>query len=173
MWEAAFEANGVGKDPVERRTFSHRLYKIERDALYDAMKNAPEVLFVCAAGNSDGDSGFAESMPAGFDLPNLLVVGAVDQAGDEASFTSFGKTVKVYADGYQVKSQVPGGAELNLSGTSMASPNTVNLAAKLIALDPSLTPTQVIRLIIDGAQPSADGRRKIIDPRHSVSLLRF
>jgi hypothetical protein len=53
----------------------------------------------------------------------------------------------------------------------MASPNTVNLAAKLIALDPKLTPQQTIHLIVEGATPSADGRRHNIDPKQSVELL--
>jgi subtilisin family serine protease len=71
----------------------------------------------------------------------------VNQAGDETSFTSYGDTVVVDADGYNVESYVPGGSKLQLSGTSMASPNVVNLAAKLFALQPSLTPAQVIDLI--------------------------
>jgi len=53
----------------------------------------------------------------------------------------------------------------------MASPNVVNLAAKLFALDPSLTPAQVIDLIRKGASPSEDGRRHLIDEKHSVALL--
>jgi subtilisin family serine protease len=105
-------------------------------------------------------------------LPNLLVVGAVDQAGDETSFTSYGKTVLVDADGYHVESTIPGGARVKLSGTSMSSPNVVNLAGKLIALDPALTPVQTIDLIRRGATPSSDGRRHNIDPKRSVQLLR-
>ena len=46
--------------------------------------------------------------PGGIVLPNLLTVGAVDKAGDEASFTSYGPTVKVHANGYQVESMIPG-----------------------------------------------------------------
>ena len=98
-------------------------------------------------------------------------MGAVNQAGDETSFTSYGDTVVVDADGYNVESYVPGGARVKLSGTSMASPNVVNLAAKLFALDPSLTPAQVIQLIKDGASTSEDGRRHLIDEKHSVALL--
>ena len=64
-----------------------------------------------------------------------------------------------------------GGARLKFSGTSMASPNVVNLAAKLFALDPSLTPAQVIELIKQGATASADGRRHLIDEKRSVELL--
>ena len=95
----------------------------------------------------------------------------MNQAGDETSFTSYGDTVVVDADGYQVESFVPGGARLELSGTSMASPNVVNLAAKLFALGPSLTPAEAIDLIKQGAATSADGRRHLIDEKRSVGLL--
>ncbi len=73
-------------------------------------------------------------------LPNLLTVGAVDLAGDEASFTSYGPTVKVHANGYQVESYLPGGERVALSGTSMASPQVTNLAAKMLAVNPKLKP---------------------------------
>jgi subtilisin family serine protease len=170
--EAALEKNGVGKDAVERKAIARKLFAIERDGLYAAIKSAPDILFICSAGNSDSNSGFNEMIPSSFKLPNLMAVGAVDQAGDEASFTSYGDTVLVDANGYQVESVIPGGAKLRFSGTSMASPNAVNLAAKLIALDPALTPTQVIDLMVKGATTSADGRRHNIDPKRSVELLR-
>ncbi len=54
----------------------------------------------------------------------------------------------------------------------MASPNVANLAAKLFALDPSLTPAQAIDLIKAGATASEDGRRHLINPKKSVELLR-
>ena len=53
----------------------------------------------------------------------------------------------------------------------MASPNVANLAAKLIALDPTLTPAETIDLIRAGATASADGRRHNIDSKASVRLL--
>lgn len=171
-YEDALEKNGMGKDAADRKEIARRLFKIEHDGLYEAMKSAPGVLFICAAGNADANSSFDESIPASLKLPNLLTVGAVDQAGDEASFTSYGETVRVDANGYQVESTLPGGALVRFSGTSMASPNATNLAAKLIALDPKLTPTQVIQLMIDGATTSEDGRRHNLDPKESVALLR-
>lgn len=171
-YEDALEKNGVGKDATERKALAKKLFGIERDGLYAALKSAPDILFVCAAGNADSDSGFEETMPAGFDLPNLLVVGAVDQAGDEASFTSYGTTVRAHASGYQVESYFPGGTLIRESGTSMASPNTVNLAAKLLALDPSLTPARLTELIVAGGTRSEDGRRNNIDPKRSVELLK-
>jgi subtilisin family serine protease len=78
----------------------------------------------------------------------------------------------VHADGYNVESFVPGGARLKLSGTSMATPNVVNLAAKLFALEPKLTPSEVIDLIRRGATNSEDGRRHLIDEKRSVAMLK-
>ncbi len=170
--EAALEKNGMGKDAADRKAIAAKLFAIERDGLYNAIKSAPEILFICAAGNADSDSSFNEMIPSSFKLPNLLTVGAVDQAGDEASFTSYGPTVLVDANGYQVESVVPGGATLRMSGTSMASPNAVNLAAKLIALNPNLTPEQTIHLMVAGSTASEDGRRHNLNPKQSVALLK-
>jgi subtilisin family serine protease len=170
-FETWISKTGGGADPSARKQRAAELYAIWRAAIETAIKNAPNTLFVTAAGNSDSDSGFIEDVPASLHLPNLIAVGAVNQAGEETSFTSYGSTVVVDADGYNVESYVPGGARVRLSGTSMASPNVVNLAAKLFALDPSLTPAQVVDLIKQGASASEDGRRHLIDEKRSVALL--
>ena len=162
---------GGPTDPGERMKRADEIYNIWHDAVENAIKGAPNTLFVCAAGNSDSDASFLRDVPAGLRLPNLIAVGAVNQAGDETSFTSYGPTVVVDADGYEVDSYIPGGARVKLSGTSMASPNVANLAAKLFALDPSLTPAQAIDLIKRGATTSEDGRRHLIDEKKSVELL--
>jgi len=160
------------KDPAVRKQAATEIYKIWREAIENAIRSAPHTLFVCAAGNSNSDAGFLGDVPASLHLPNLIAVGAVDQAGEETSFTSYGDTVQVDADGFQVESYVPGGTRVKMSGTSMASPNVVNLAAKLIALDPSLTPEATIALIKQGADKSADGRRNLIHPKATVALLK-
>ena len=158
--------------PAERKHLADEIYNVWRDAVENAIKGAPNTLFVCAAGNSDSDASFLRDVPAGLRLPNLIAVGAVNQAGDETSFTSYGPTVVVDADGYEVESYIPGGARVKLSGTSMASPNVANLAAKLFALNPSLTPAQAIDLIKRGATTSEDGRRHLMYEKKSVELLR-
>ena len=163
---------GGGTEPVERKRRAAAIFAIWKNSIETAIKSAPDTLFVSAAGNSDSNVAFIEDVPASLRLPNLISVGAVNQAGDETSFTSQGDAVVVYANGYQVDSFVPGGTRLRLSGTSMASPNVVNLAAKLFALDPSLTPAEAIDLIHRGSTTSDDGRRQLIDETRSVALLK-
>jgi len=157
---------------VERKRRAAEVFGIWHDAVESAIRSAPNTLFVCAAGNDNRNAGFAQDVPASLHLPNLISVGAVNQAGKETGFTSHGDTVVVYADGYEVESYVPGGSRMKKLGTSMASPNVANLAAKLIALDPALTPVQVIELIKRGATASEDGRLHLIDPKASVALLK-
>lgn len=168
--EEALEANGVGETAEERAELARRIFKIERDALYNAMKEAPEILFVTSAGNADNDVEFDEMIPSGFDLPNLLVVGAVDQAGDPTSFTSFGRTVDVYANGFEVESYLPGGETMKMSGTSMSSPNAVNLAAKILAVQPDMTPQQVMALIVKGSDTTEEGL-KLINPKQTMQMI--
>jgi subtilisin family serine protease len=170
-FEQWLSKTGGGADPAARKRLAAQLFALWRSSIESAMKSAPGTLFVVAAGNSNNNPRFIDDVPTSLKLPNMIVVGAVNQAGDETSFTSYGEMVVVHADGYNVESTVPGQKRLKLSGTSMASPNVVNLAAKLFALDPSLTPKDVIALIRDGARTSADGRRHLIDERRSVELL--
>ena len=171
-FETWLSKTGEGQDPAARRKKALELYEIWKAGISDAIRRAPGTLFICAAGNSDRNAGFNEDVPASLHLPNLIAVGAVNQAGDETSFTSYGDTVVVDANGYNVESYLPGGTKMKLSGTSMASPGVVNLAAKLFAVDPTLTPEQVIGLIREGATASDDGRRHLIDEKRSLAMLK-
>ena len=170
--ENALEQCGTGgKTPEERKKTARSYFETQKKALTEAFAGAPGILFITAAGNSNNDPAFVEDIPAAIVLPNLLTVGAVDQAGDEASFTSYGKMVKVHANGYQVESVLPGGTRVALSGTSMAAPQVANLAAKLLAINPKLTPPQVIKVIVETAERTGDGRRNLIYPKRAVEVV--
>jgi hypothetical protein len=169
FYESALAYHGIGKDGEDRKKIAQALFGIERDALKAALEGAPEILFVAGAGNEDNNADFVEYIPAGFDLPNLITAGAVDQAGDETSFSSFGKTVVVHANGFEVDSLIPGGERLKLSGTSMAAPQVTNLAAKLFALDPGLTAPQVKAMILSNADRK--GRVNLINPKATIARL--
>lgn len=158
-------------DVKMRKAKAEQLYAIWRSAIERVIATNPQTLFVAAAGNGDNNATFAQEVPASLRYPNLITVGATNQAGDATGFTSYGPTVAVYADGFHVLSKIPGGHAVKFSGTSMAAPNVTNLAAKLFAIDPSLTPERARALIIEGATLSEDGKRKLIDPKRSIALL--
>lgn len=171
--ETALEQKGAGGTPEQRAALSREIFKVQRDALEEAMKGAPEILFVAAAGNSDNDNEFSELIPSGLNLANMITVGAIDKTGKPTSFTTFGKNVTLYANGFEVESYLPGGEKIKFSGTSMAAPNAANLAAKLIALNPGLSTQQVIDLMRRGATPLPGHEgRLVINPKKSVELLR-
>lgn len=169
-FESDLEKNDAGGTPAERRELARRMFDIVSDALREAIESRPEILFVTAAGNANADNRFIEDIPASFDLPNLITAGAVDQAGDEAGFTSYGR-VDVYANGFEVRSTIPGGDTIPMSGTSMASPQVVNLAAKLLALRPDLTVAELRAAIVGAADEKTIGPGKVIrllNPEASV-----
>jgi hypothetical protein len=171
--EDSLEANGIGETAEKRREMARQVFALQKEGLYEAIKNAPNILFICAAGNADNDVEFDQTIASCFDLPNLLVVGAVDQAGDPTGFTSTGRTVQVYANGFEVESYVPGGERMKFSGTSMASPNVANLAGKILARNPRLTPPEVIKLIKKGAEKRTEGdwTYLLINPKRTLEIL--
>jgi hypothetical protein len=172
--EDNLEVNQIAKDEAERTALARKILDVLKAALFEAMKTAPDILFVGGAGNESKDVVFHEFIPPSFELANLLVVGAVDQSGEPTSWTNFGTTVAVYANGSQVESYVPGGQRMKWSGTSMAAPNVANLAGKILAVKPSLTPAEVIALIKKGVTPVPGAKKEIplIDPKRTLSLLR-
>jgi len=167
--ENDLEANGAGGNAGERKKLARQIFDIGKDGLFAALRDAPGILFVVAAGNADDNVKFDEFIPSSYQLPNMITVGAVDQAGHETSFSSFGPMVNVHANGFEVESYIPGGQRLKFSGTSMASPQVTNLAAKLFALDPALTPAEAKALIMEGCDK--DGRVNLVSPAKSIALL--
>jgi subtilisin family serine protease len=138
-----------------------------RKVLMKEMAAAPRVLFVGAAGNDGGT--VADANPATrFSLPNFILVGAVDQTGKKASFTNTGPEVTLYANGERVPARMPGGDVSYPSGTSMATPNVTNAAAKMLAVNPQLTGAEMRRLLEQTADANATGQ-KLLHPANAVA----
>jgi Subtilase family len=166
--------NNNSQSKLSKDTISYVLTKgldSLRNTIRSCITGASNTLFIAAAGNSNEDPYFNERFPAGFDLPNLLVVGAVDNYGKITSFSNIGPGVKVYANGYEVESFVPGGAREKHSGTSMAAPQAANLAGKILALQPQLSPSEVIDLIIRHSDRMEENIL-VINPKKTLEALR-
>ncbi|MCO5949994.1 S8 family serine peptidase [Mucilaginibacter flavidus] len=155
----------------DQKALAVKLWTMRKNALFDAFSSAPGILFVASNGNKNSNSNIDLRYPAALDIPNMIGVGSVNSAGLETDFTATGNKVAIHANGYLVESFAPGGTKILLSGTSMATPYIANLAAKLIAVKPSLSPAEVIALIKNGADISADGRIKLVNPKRSFELL--
>lgn len=145
-----------------------------RENWASVFSRCPNTLFVVAAGNSNQDVLEYGEVPAAIDAPNLLVIGAVDRFGNWATFTNSNpERVRVFDHGVEVDSLIPNGNRVPLSGTSMASPNAANLAGKLFALDPALTPQRAITVIAEtGDRIAAPFNGVIANETNAVARVR-
>ena len=162
----------VEPDATKRAARAKGIFEKVNAALQESFRSAPEILFVAGAGNEDEDVDFVRSFPAGINLPNVITVGAVDVALQPAGFTSYGKSIDVYANGFEVPSKVPGGMPINISGTSLSAPQVTNLAGKLLALNPKLTVAEVRAIIEETATPEGPRGLKVIDPAGALERVR-
>ncbi len=147
------------KMPIEERSKLAR-YTVEtfRTILKNGMKASPNVLFVGASGNA-GTSVQAANPATRFSLPNFILVGAVDHAGVSADYTNTGPEVTLYANGERIPARLPGGQLSFPSGTSMATPNVSNAAAKMLAVNPKLSGAELRTLLEKTADTNATGQR--------------
>lgn len=168
-FETTLAAHNIGT-PDEQRKLARQIFEVAATALREAMAAAPNILFVAAAANDGADVNFNEEVPGSFDLPNLIVVGAADAAGGETGFSNHGK-VDVFAEGFEVPSKAPGGSRILFSGTSAASPQVVNLAAKLLAVKPMLSVAELRRAIVESADEKTIGKGKkirLLNPKAAI-----
>jgi hypothetical protein len=159
--------NGLETDPARARERSRAMYERLRAAMLEAFREAPDILFVSAAGNDGSRSEDIRPIPDSLGLPNQIVVGAVGPGGAAASFTSFGDRVRLYANGGLARGRSPGGGWDHAGGTSMAAPLVVRTAAQMLAVNPSLIPEQLIEGMLATATTSPQDLR-LIHPAAAV-----
>jgi len=98
-----------------------------RQAIIDAANNG--IIIVAAAGNDSG----AVNWPARY--PEVIAVGAIDENGNLADFSSRGPEVSVVAAGVNIYSTYLNNQYAVLKGTSQASPFVAGICALLLAKD--------------------------------------
>lgn len=98
---------------------------------------------IVAAGNDENVNACSGS-PSG--APNVLTVGASDIRDNIASFSSFGQCVKIFGPGVSITSAWIGGktARNTISGTSMATPHVVGVAALTMSANTKLKTSQQV-----------------------------
>lgn len=130
--------------------------------LIDAIDRAKaaDILFVCAAGNSNinNDTSPSVSYPASYPNENIISVGASDGAHNKASFSNYGKTsVDLFAPGVNIYSTLPSSSHTPTygaySGTSMATPHVSGGIALLSSVNPELSWSQLKATIMSTVTP--------------------
>ncbi len=130
----------------------------DKEVVDQAVKYAEKkgVLLIHAAGNDGENIDKEKNFPTRFYLNgksamNWLEVGASAWGTDEsfvASFSNYGKKyVDLFAPGVDIYSTTPENNYKNQSGTSMACPSTVGVAALVMSYFPDLTPLQVLDIL--------------------------
>ena len=118
-------------------------------------------LFVAAAGNESNNNDSNPTYPATYDVPNVLSVAAIDNRGQIASFSNYGKSkVHVGAPGVNVYSSITGTGYDSWSGTSMATPHVSGMAVLLATNEPNLTGVEMKERIIATSRPISGLRNK-------------
>jgi subtilisin family serine protease len=124
--------------------------QVERDAIAYAVAQGA---VVCAA-MGNGGPGAGPSFPGAY--PDVVAVGAIDQADHRASFSQVGPHIDIVGPGVGILSTVWDNGYATYSGTSMATPHVAGVAALVFSANPSLTAVQAADILRQSARPLRD-----------------
>lgn len=172
-WAAGLSVPGVPANPTPARVLNMSFgiggaCPVAMQNAINAVVNRGSVVVV-SAGN--------ETIPAANFLPancnNVITVGATDRSGDMAFYSNYGTTVELAAPGGEVPFDAFSDGILSTlntgillpeadsyqfyQGTSMAAPHVTGIVSLMLAVNPTLTPAQVLSILQSTTTPFPAG----------------
>lgn len=130
----------------------------ELKSIEEVIKNTPEILYVCAAGNTDSapepDNDKTPIYPASYSehYDNVISVANTTLEDTLANDSHYGKnSVDMAAPGSNIMSTYSGGGYFVLSGTSMSAPMIASAAAVMKAFKPDITPAEIKQILMSSS----------------------
>jgi len=90
-----------------------------------------------------GNDGLTDQIASPACLNDAIAVGATDMAGEVADFSNSNHLVDILAPGVNITSSMIGGGQITQNGTSFSSPIAAGVAALMLEVYPTLTPTSI------------------------------
>ena len=140
----------MGGDPDPAVVDEMAKHFVNRTVIEQAVMttNAPDTLFVFAAGNDGTNNDEFPVSPANIKADNTISVAATTGRQAMAPFSNFGQMVDVAAPGVSILSAVPSDLYLELSGTSQAAPYVAQVAGVIKDANPLLSPGEIKKIIL-------------------------
>lgn len=174
-WAAGLSVYGAPTNPNPAKVLNLSLGSYYSCDFYYSMRSAVSdiiaagVTIVAAAGNEKKDA--SSFMPA--NCSGVISVAALNRLGGLASYSNYGSVVKIAAPGggssggilstintgttSPIASPDGGDTYAYYNGTSMATPHVSGVASLILALNPSLTPGQILARIQSSASTFPTG----------------
>ncbi|MDQ3233596.1 MAG: S8 family serine peptidase [Pseudobdellovibrionaceae bacterium] len=137
----------------------------EPDALKELIAAAGEqgFLFIAAAGNDGSNNDKTATLPASYNLDNIISVAATGTSDSLAFYSSYGPTtVDIAAPGTNVLSTWLSNRTQKMSGTSMAAPVVAGAAALLKATHPNWTAREIKDRLLETVDPVSSLKTRVL-----------
>ena len=158
-WAAENGARTISLSLGSSREAGEESSAVYEDIARQLLEEGNDCLLVAAAGNDSNRPDFVSAVNNPAACESFLSVAAVDKRGSIAPFScaqldSIG-LVDISAPGVDVLSSFPGGKFAEMSGTSMATPHVVGVAALYLQRDPGLTAHRLWHILERNATPTS------------------
>lgn len=126
----------------------------ENVELRNLIRNNPDILFICAAGNYSGDLDKTKLFPCSYEYDNIISVIAVDNCGLIHETSGYGAiSADVAAPGKDVKVTISEDDVVYIDGTSVATAFVSAEAAILLSKYPNMSSSTIREIILSSVTP--------------------